>query len=92
MKPGFAAGDTIDILLTGDYRGRVYVSICWVIVGSGNFFEENLFQNVVCKLSAISFGSVRPEQNGWHTADDISTHRGIVTPYGDTDLGQYWLG
>ena len=30
------------------------------------FIQENVFENVVCKMSAILF-----EQNGWHSADNI---------------------
>ena len=42
-------------------------------------FQENPFNNVICKW--------------WLFCSDLNklTHCGLVTPYGDTELGQHWL-
>ena len=43
------------------------------------FLQENALENVFCKMAAILLSLIE------------LTHWGLVTPFGDTDLGQYWL-
>ena len=45
---------------------------------SGTFTQENAFEYVACKIVAIC------------SCASVLTHCGLVTPYGDRDLGQHW--
>ena len=43
------------------------------------FVYENESENIVCEMAAIL------------SRGDELTHSGLVTPYGDKDLGPHWL-
>ena len=61
--------------------GRLETSISEnVFIKTQNFS----FMEMILKISSVKLWPFYP---GW----DELTHCGLVTPYGDKDLGQYWL-
>ena len=69
--------------------------IQFLAIKSIQLFAHAMAAQLLCHVQnfeVITLSMLGWKQNkGAHSLIDISTHWGLVTPYGDTGLGQHWL-